>query len=132
MVTRRFVQMFKFGNFDYSKTQQPIPAKEHGAIARAIAEQSAVLLKNSDNILPLDAKAIHSIAVISRFANAALTGGSGSSSVKPLYTVTPLEGLTNLLGANVAVTYSVVTNSDEAAAVAKSADVALVIAQNRD
>lgn len=132
MITRRFAQMFRFRIFDHPKTQQPIPAKEHGAVARAIAEQSAVLLKNSDNILPLDAKAIHSVAVIGRFAGAALTGGTGSSMVKPLYTVSPVEGLTNLLGPNVTVTYNAGTNFDEAAALAKSADIALVIAGNRD
>lgn len=132
LVTWRFAQMFRFGNFDHSKTPHSIPAKEHGAVARAIAEQSAVLLKNNANILPLNVKAIHSVAVIGRYANTALTGGTGSSSVKPLYTVTPLEGLTNLLGANVTVTYNAGTNLDEAAAVAKSADIALVIAQNRD
>jgi beta-glucosidase len=132
MVTRRFTQVFKFGIFDHPKTQMPIPAKEHGAIERSIAEQSAVLLKNRDNILPLDAKAIHSVAVIGRFAGAALTGGSGSSMVKPLYTISPVEGLTNLLGPNVTVTYNAGTNLEEAAALAKSADVALVIAGNRD
>jgi len=132
MVTRRFAQMFKYGMFDSSRTQHPIPAKEHGAVARTISEQSAVLLKNNGDVLPLDAKAIHSIALIGPYAGAAHTGGRGSSMVKPLYTVTPLQGLTNLLGTNVTVTYNAGTNLDEVAAIAKSADVALVMVGNRD
>src|SRR5581483_8429592 len=132
MVTRRFAQMFKYGIFNSPRASRPIPAKEHGAIARAIAEQSAVLLKNDGNLLPLDPKAVHSVALIGPYAGAAHTGGSGSSSVKPLYTVTPLEGLTHLLGTNVTVIYNAGTNLDDAADVAKSADVALVMVGNRD
>ena len=132
MVERRFTQMFKFGMFDYTRSPQPIPAKEDGAVARSIAEQCAVLLKNDGNTLPLDANTIHSIAVIGPYANVPSTGGGGSSAVKPLYTITPLAGITNRVGTNVIVMFNSGTNVAAAAAIAKSADVALVIVGNKD
>ena len=132
MLTRRFTRMFQFGMFDHVRTPKPIPAERDGAIARSIAGQGAVLLKNSGNTLPLDASALHSIAVIGPYAGAAHTGGGGSSAVKPLYTVAPLDGIKRLAGANVVVTYNNGTNAVAAAAIAKSADVALVVVGNKD
>ena len=132
MVERRFTQMFKFGMFDNVRTNRPIPAAQDGAVARSIAEQCAVLLKNNGDTLPLDANTIHTIAVIGPYANVASTGGGGSSAVRPLYTNAPVEGLTNLLGTNIVVTYNSGANVAEAAVVAKSADVALVIVGNHD
>jgi len=132
MVARRFTVMFRFGMFDHVRTPKTIPAAEDGAIARAIAEQGAVLLKNNGNTLPLDARAIRSIAVIGSYAGAAMTGGGGSSQVRPLYTVTPVDGLKRHLAANVIVTYNNGTNVAAAAAAAKSADVALVMVGDKD
>ena len=74
MLLRRYSEMFRLGIFDRSYTVTPIPAEQDGAIAREIAEQAAVLLKNKDRILPLDAGNIHSIAVIGPYAGAATHG----------------------------------------------------------
>ena len=132
MLIRRFTQMFKFGLFDHPHTPEPIPAEKDGAVARSISEQCAVLLKNSDGILPLEAKAIHSIALIGPYAGAAKTGGGGSSAVKPLYTVTPMDGLKNHVGTNIAITYNDGADPTAAAAAAKAADIALVMVGNKD
>ena len=132
MVERRFTQMFKFGMFDNVRTNRPIPAAQDGAVARSIAEQCAVLLKNNGDTLPLDANTIHTIAVIGPYANVASTGGGGSSAVKPLYTVTPLAGIKSRVGTNVVVTFNDGTNLSAAAEIAKSADIALVIVGNKD
>jgi beta-glucosidase len=132
MVERRFTQMFRFGMFDQARTPKPIPAKKDGAISRSIAGQGAVLLKNSDKTLPLDAKAIHSIAVIGPYAGAAHTGGGGSSQVKPLYNVAPVDGIKSHVGTNVIVTYDNGTIAEAAAAIAKAADVAMVMVGNTD
>ncbi|MEE8118092.1 MAG: glycoside hydrolase family 3 N-terminal domain-containing protein, partial [Gammaproteobacteria bacterium] len=53
-LTRRYTQMFKFGIFDRPVVQTTIDQTRNGNIARAIGEQSAVLLKNDNNLLPLD------------------------------------------------------------------------------
>lgn len=132
MVERRFAQMFRFGMFDHVRTPKEIPAKKDGAIARSIAEQCAVLLKNSDKTLPLNADTIHSIAVIGPYAGAAHTGGGGSSRVDPLYTVSPVDGIKRHVGTNVRVTYNDGSDPAEAAKIAKSADVALVMVGNKD
>jgi beta-glucosidase len=132
MVEHRFTQMFRFGMFDHVRTTEPILAQKDGALARSIAEQGAVLLKNRGSLLPLDAKALHSIAIIGPDAGAAMTGGGGSSHVEPLYTVTPVDGIKRHVGARVAVTYNDGHDAATAALVAKAADVVLVMVGNKD
>jgi beta-glucosidase len=132
MLIRRFGEMFRFGLFDDPRPPQPIPAAKDGEIARAIAEQSAVLLKNSGQQLPLRLSGVHSLALIGPYAGAALTGGGGSSAVLPLYTVTPMEGLKKYLGSNAELTYSDGSDLAAAVAIAKAADVAVVMVGNKD
>jgi beta-glucosidase len=132
MLIRRFGEMFKLGQFDKPRTVTPIPAKPDGAIARSIAEQSAVLLKNSRNVLPLKASSIRSIAVIGPYAGAAHTGGSGSSAVNPLYTVKPVDGIRAAAGSGVKVTYNDGSNVTSATNLAKNADIAIVMVGNKD
>jgi beta-glucosidase len=52
-------------------------------IAQKIEEQSAVLLKNEHAQLPLDASAIHTIAVIGPHADVGMISGGGSAQVDP-------------------------------------------------
>lgn len=132
MVARRYRQMFRFGMFDRASTVTPIPAEKHGAIARSIAAQSAVLLKNSGGQLPLKAAAIRSIALLGPYAGAAHNGGTGSGEVAPIYTVTPADGLKRHVGAAVQIKYHDGADPAAAAAIAKTADVALVMVGNKD
>ena len=132
MLVRRFATMIRFGFFDEMRTPKAIPGEKNGAVARSIAEQCAVLLKNSDNVLPLHANEIHTIAVIGPYAGAALIGGTGSSLVKPIYTVAPLDGIKHRAEASVTVVYNDGADPAVAAATAKSADVALVMVGNKD
>jgi beta-glucosidase len=131
MLIRRFSEMFRFGLFDHAPQTKPIPGKEDGAIARSIAEQCAVLLKNNQGLLPLHA-AIHSIALVGPYAGAAMTGGGGSSEVTPIYTVSPVEGIKKVAGPNVIVSYNDGSDPAAAAKAAASADVALVMVGNKD
>src|SRR5690348_5594056 len=52
-------------------------------ISRHIAEQSTVLLKNDQGILPLDRTKLRSIAVIGPNANTSMISGGGSAQVDP-------------------------------------------------
>ena len=79
---------------------------KHQALARELAEASMVLLKNEGNVLPLDAKAIRSIAIIGPNAAEARIGGGGSSYLEPPYRVSPLEGLRTLLSDQVSIEYA--------------------------
>ena len=124
--------MFKWGIFDNPPPKKSIPAKTDGAVARAIGEQGAVLLKNSNGQLPLSTSGLHSIALIGPFASAAHTGGSGSSAVAPLYTVSPSAGIKNVAGSGVSVTVNDGSSTSSAAAAADKADVAIVMVGNKD
>ena len=132
MLIRRFGQMFRFGLFDNPPVTHPIPAKEDGAIARSVATQSAVLLKNVGNVLPLQAKSIHSVALIGPYASTAHVGGGGSSRVLPLYTVDPVEGIRSHLDRNVILSHIDGSDPAAAAALATHSDVVIVMVGNKD
>jgi len=81
-------------------------AAEHGAAGRKIAEEGIVLLKNSNNILPIDLKKTKKILVVGENAIKAMTVGGGSSSLKARYEISPLDGLKNRVGTQAQVTYA--------------------------
>jgi beta-glucosidase len=82
-----------------------IPIKKHGRIARRIAEQGAVLMKNDGSLLPIDSNEVDSIAIIGPYADKAKTGGGGTSEVVPFYTVDPLSAIRERAGSDVSVEY---------------------------
>ena len=98
-LVRRFAQMFRFEQFGKDYDPGRIDAAAHGAASRRIGAQLAVLLKNDDARLPLDPHAARSIVLIgqSEHVDEARNGGGGSSKVDPLYTVTPLDGMRDVL-----------------------------------
>lgn len=63
-------------------TRKPYDLEKHLDFARRAAEESSVLLKNEDDILPLDRK--DSIALIGPFAKNPVYGADGSSRVEPI------------------------------------------------
>ena len=69
----------------------------HQSLARELAEESIVLLRNEGGLLPLKAGQIKSIAVIGPHANVGSIGGGGSSFLEAPYRVSPLEGLQKAL-----------------------------------
>ena len=100
--------MFKIGLFDnYKYDPSKINTKEHQQLALEVAKAGIVLLKNENNILPLDLTKIKSIAVIGPNGNIARTGGGGSSIVNPFYSVSPLEALKKKIGDKVKINFSV-------------------------
>ncbi|MFU8855274.1 PA14 domain-containing protein, partial [Micromonospora sp. SL1-18] len=79
---------------------------EHAALARSVAAQGTVLLKNSAGVLPLDATKIGSVAVLgNNAAENVYTGGGGSSSVRAPYVVSPLQGITDRVGKSVTINH---------------------------
>ena len=134
---RRYTQMFKFGIFDRPIKQTPIDQQRNGAIARSMGEQSAVLLKNDNELLPFSTE-INLIVIVgkSTYADTAVTGCcGGSSDVIPLYSVKPLQGMRNTLaalGSKAEVKLVIVnednSNLDDAVAAARSADAVVIMA----
>jgi beta-glucosidase len=132
LIVRRLATEIRFGLLDRVATTTPIDAAAGGAVARAVSEQSTVLLKNSGSQLPLDTGAVHSIAVIGQYAQTAYPGGGGSSHVNPLYTVSPVQGITQRAGPGATVTSSDGGDVTQAAAQAAAADVAVVIVSDAE
>jgi len=108
----------------------------HHALAIRAAEESIVLLKNEDDILPLDENKIKSVAVLGRFAKTPRFQGGGSSNVNAIKSENTLDNIRKIVGENVEIHYhpfyeSRGENYDEsdldiAVQLAKKADIALV------
>ncbi len=82
-------------------SDEPLPEEsgdtpEHRGLARELAAESMVLLKNEDDVLPLQTSKIKKLAVIGLNADREISGG-GSSRVDPHHWVTPLQGLKDKL-----------------------------------
>ncbi len=69
-----------------------------------IARESIVMLKN-ENVLPLKAENVKKVAVIGDAATRKLAYGGGSSEIKPLFEMTPLQGINMVLGGNSKIYY---------------------------
>ena len=69
-------------------------------IARKVAEESVVLLKNENKLLPINTEKVRSIAIIGPNANRSINQGGGSARVTAAYSVTPLQGITALARKN--------------------------------
>ncbi len=118
------------GGPDEGKMQQygdPWNWPEHRALARKVTDESIVLLKNEKQTLPLDAAKLKKVAVIGPLSDAVeLDWYSGT----PPYTVTPLAGIEKRLGSSGQVASYTGDDPQKAAAMARGADVAVVIIGN--
>jgi len=75
-------------------------------IARDVASESIVLLKNEKTLLPLSISNLKSIAVIGFNATRKQAKGGFTAGVKTKYEITPLEGLKNKIGNLVQINYA--------------------------
>ncbi len=107
----------------------------HHELARELAHESVVLLKNDNGILPIEAKQ-QKVAVIGGLATHARYQGSGSSKINPFKLEQPLDELKKAYGAenvSFAQGYHLDNTSDleaisEAQMLAKESDVVLIFA----
>ena len=97
-----------------------IDIETHNNLARKIAAESMVLLKNDNNILPLDKKA--KIAFIGEMAEKPRFQGAGSSQVNPFKVTTALEAAAEYTGAHTSAHTSAPTDSPTSAPTDASAD----------
>ncbi len=159
MVRRHLYVMFKL-NLIYDPSNPPAAKPEpatpvsttaHQEIARRIAEETFVLLKN-DNFLPLNTTRVKTIAVIGGNAAAKFCRDGGSANIKAPFEVTPLAGIIDYVGDKAKIVFaegyyppenrgapgpkpdghqSTAADSrrlaDQAVAVAKSADVVIYV-----
>ncbi|WP_067495387.1 glycoside hydrolase family 3 C-terminal domain-containing protein [Actinoplanes sp. TFC3] len=81
------------------------PVTSHATVARQVAEQGSVLLKNDAGVLPVNA-GVRSIAVLGSGAGTSvLSQGGGSARVDPPYAISPFRGLQERAGTQASVTY---------------------------
>jgi beta-glucosidase len=146
-VHRVLRSMFATGVID-DPPQRSVPDVMGGLeVAQKIAESSIVLLKNDNNVLPLDASKAHSIAVIGAHSDVGMISGGGSAQVDPpggnaimppgkgrttwqahiWFPTSPLKSI-RAKAPGVNVQFDAGTDLASAAALAKSADVAIVFA----
>lgn len=101
-VKRVLLTKFISGIIDW---QPSVPANEvNGFISQSVnyeaALKSLILLKNTDNILPLNKTTIGSVALIGPSAAITQLDGYGSSYVFPSYTVSPLQAFIEKIGSS--------------------------------
>jgi len=146
-VHRILRSMFATGVIDDPPRKSVVDVIGGFEVAQKIEEQGAVLLKNDESQLPLDATKIRSIAVIGPHADVGMISGGGSAQVDPpggnaimppgqgathwqekiWFPTSPLRAVrAKVPQANVQ--FDSGADPDSAAAIAKNADVALVFA----
>lgn len=108
-VSRILYQKFQLGLFenpyvDPEKAAQMIDTANDRALAAEAARKSIVLLKNQNDLLPLDRSKLKSIAVIG--PNAAKAHLGGYTDPRPPRTVSILEGIKNKVGSAVKINYA--------------------------
>ncbi len=130
---------FASGIVDFPMKRSVIDVEGNLEIARRLAEQSTILLKNDKSILPLDRGKLHSIAIIGANADIGMISGAGSAQVDPpgrpnagwqahvWFPTSPLKAV-RAQAPGVDVQFNSGKDPAEAAALAKSADVAIVFA----
>ncbi len=90
---RRILRLMYRTSMDPGRPFGRMNNPEHLEVARKIATEGIVLLKNADEFFPLDPDREVTIAVIGENAIRPMTMGGGSSELKAKKEVSPLEGL---------------------------------------
>lgn len=110
---------------EYNEDLLACPA--HIQVARRAAEESMVLLKNENQVLPFDKEKTGKILVLGVLGDTENIGDHGSSKVHPYYTITPFKGLMKKMP-TAQVLYNDGTDIEKARALAKDADAVVIIA----
>lgn len=108
-------------------TTDLLACPEHVAVARRAAEESMVLLRNENHVLPFDKAKTEKIVVLGVLGDTENIGDHGSSKVHPYYTVTPLRGLMKKMPA-AQVLYDDGSNLEKARVLAANADAVVIVA----
>lgn len=93
------------GMMDENRKPGSRETEEHFNNARRIIEEGIVLLKNSENHLPLNQNDLKRVLVLGPNADVPHGHGGGSSQVKSKFEITPLAGLRKKIGDSVEVVF---------------------------
>jgi len=132
-VTRILRPMFAVGvmdepvsTWDWKNLAKNVTTEASLSSARHLSAISHVLLKNEGGVLPLSQN--KKIAIIGFGSSNAVVHGGGSGSVVPSFVASPLAGVLAAAGTDANVVYDNGTDIVKAAAIASSADYAIVFA----
>ena len=103
---RNILRLIFRTTMDINRPWGSFGSPEHALAGREIAEEGIVLLKNDENILPIDINKTSKILVVGENAIKVMSVGGGSSSLKAKYEITPLEGIQNYIGDKAEVIYA--------------------------
>ena len=133
---RRILRLMLRTSLKQNRPFGSINNKQHYETAYKIASEGIVLLKNTDNFLPIDKTKRITIAVIGENAEKSMSIGGGSSELKPDKEISPLLGIQKEFS-NAVIKYARGYSSDaginndklrkEALSIVKDADVVLFI-----
>lgn len=113
----------------------------HHALARRIARESIVLLKNDGELLPIDPGAELNLLLVGEGAGVPVIQGAGCATTFPTRTDVPLTEITALAGQGIRISHVRGTSGNpdehagliaEAAAAAAKADIVIVFANSED
>ncbi len=111
-VRRVLKTILRTGKLDNKQTAGAVNTSEHQQLAREVAAEAIVLLKNERAALPLDLNTIKSIAVIGPSAIGWQISGGGSARVKPPQVIDPLTALKAKANGRVKIEYAAGCDND--------------------
>ena len=144
-VHRMLRSLFADGVVDHPPQKSVVAVLPDLAVAKTMEEHSIVLLRDQDHVLPIARQSAHTIVVIGRYADVGMVSGGGSAQVDPpggnaiakagekstqfmhqdWFPDAPLAAIRKA-DPGATVTFDNGLNTAQAAAAARSADVALV------
>lgn len=143
-VRRVLTVKFKLGLFedpygDPKKIDKTVRNAEKIALAKEIADESAILLKNENNILPLDLSKYKTIAVVGPNSNQTIFGDYSWTTGDTKEGVTLLQGLQNAVGNKASILHAEgcdwwsqnSSNIEEAVNLVSKSDVAIIAVGTR-
>ena len=95
---RRVLRLIYRTEMNRNRPWGSMNSEAHYAAARKIAEEGIVLLKNENNVLPINLDQVKKIAVVGENAVKMMTVGGGSSSLKVQREISPLDGIKARVG----------------------------------
>ncbi|MFD1314036.1 beta-glucosidase [Namhaeicola litoreus] len=90
---KRILRLMYRTNMNPTRSFGKANNQEHLDIARKIAQEGIVLLKNDSDIFPIDPNKKMTIAIIGENATRKMAPGGGSSELKPKFEISPLQGI---------------------------------------
>ena len=90
---RRILRLMFRTNMSTNRPLGNANTKAHHDVARHVATDGIVLLKNKENFFPIKDNKDLTIAIIGENATRSMTAGGGSSELKPKFEISPLDGI---------------------------------------